>query len=78
MFDQDGRIAHAFICAAQEIAFENTRPSTIYKPVLFLDGEKWCALYGENLQDGVCGFGDSPAEAMKNFDKNWNSILGRK
>jgi len=22
----------------------------------------WCALYGDNLQDGVVGFGESPEE----------------
>ena len=33
----------------------------------------WCALYGDNLQDGVAGFGRSPEEAMADFDKNWKS-----
>ena len=28
------------------------------------DGDQWCALYGENLQEGVAGFGRTPAEAM--------------
>jgi hypothetical protein len=49
-----------------------------YKPRLFIDGDKWCALYGENLQDGVAGFGDSPAEAYNDFDINWGKKLGRK
>lgn len=34
-----------------------------------------CALYGDNLQDGVAGFGDSPALAMSDFDKSWISKL---
>lgn len=37
------------------------------------DGSKWCALYGPNIMEGVCGFGDTPAEAMSDFDKNWVS-----
>lgn len=50
-------------------------PSVLYRPRLFIDGNQWCALYGENLQDGVAGFGDSPAEAMLEFDRNWNKKL---
>lgn len=50
-------------------------PSAIYRPALSIDGNQWCALYGENLQDGVAGFGDSPAAAMWDFDKNWHAKL---
>jgi hypothetical protein len=38
-----------------------------------MDGNKWCALYGEDLQSGCCGFGDSPEEAMDAFDVEWKS-----
>jgi len=51
------------------------RPSAIFKPRLSIDGNQWCALYGENLQDGVAGFGDSPADAMWDFDKAWTKPL---
>ena len=30
-----------------------------------LDGDKWCALVGENLQEGVAGFGDTPTAAIR-------------
>ena len=43
-------------------------PSTHLKPRLFPDGDRWCALYGENLQDGLCGHGKTPEEAMADFD----------
>ncbi len=59
---------------SQEIsAVANTMraPSAIYRPKLSIDGDKWCALYGENLQDGVAGFGDSPCEACEDFDRMW-------
>jgi hypothetical protein len=52
-------------------AAEMCRPSTIHRPALSIDGNKWCALYGENLQDGVAGFGDSPDEAFRAFDAAW-------
>lgn len=50
-------------------------PSAIYRPALSIDGNHWCALYGENLMEGVAGFGDSPALAMAAFDKAWNEKL---
>ena len=52
---------------------EMTRPSVVYRPSLRLDGNKWMALYGADLMDGVAGFGDTPAEAMAAFDKAWAS-----
>lgn len=52
-----------------------TTPSVIWKPRLFIDGNQWCALFGEDLQSGVAGFGDSPAEAMWDFDKTWYAKL---
>lgn len=35
------------------------------------DGDKCFFLYGENLQEGVSGFGNSAHEAMINFNLNW-------
>lgn len=57
------------------VAYEMQRPSAIYKPNLSIDGDQWCALYGVDLMNGVAGFGDSPAKAMDNFDKEWNKTL---
>ena len=45
-----------------------TRPSVLYRPRVFLDGKAWCCLYGENIQEGVVAFGDTPEEAVSNFD----------
>lgn len=39
------------------------------KPKLMIDGDKWCCLYGDNLQDGVAGFGDTPIAAILEFNK---------
>ena len=54
-------------------ACEARRPFITLQPHtrIFIDGNQWCALYGENLQDGTAGFGDSPDAAMRDFDKNW-------
>lgn len=45
------------------------------RPRLFIDGNQWCALHGENLQDGVAGFGKSPDLAYRNFDLMWHEKL---
>lgn len=52
-------------------AFEHRRPCVLFKPSIYIDGDKWCALYGGNIQDGVAGFGDTPDKAMIDFDINW-------
>lgn len=36
------------------------------------DGDQWCWLYGDNLQEGIAGFGPSPAKAMCNFEIEFN------
>lgn len=51
------------------------RPSTRMRPSLSIDGNQWCALYGDNLQDGVAGFGDTPEAAFRDFDKAWHTPL---
>ncbi len=57
------------------VSYELRRPATLMRPRVYIDGNMWCALYGDNLQDGVAGFGPSPAEAMTDFDKNWHQPL---
>ena len=67
-------IGHYATMAAESIraaAGEYERPSVLFRPRIYVDGDKWCALYGDDLQSGVAGFGDSPAEAMANFDAHW-------
>jgi hypothetical protein len=38
-----------------------------YDFTLALDGDQWCALMGENLQEGIAGFGYSPKDACTAF-----------
>ncbi len=52
-------------------SYEMQRPSVLFKPVLSVDGNQWCALLGADLQSGIAGFGDSPDLAMRDFDKSW-------
>lgn len=63
----------AVIEAADSIRAAMTAPSVLYRPRLFPDGTMWCALFGENLHEGVAGFGATPHEAMHAFDAAWTS-----
>ena len=71
-------IAHEAFCAGQawqQAAAAHERPCVLWKPRLFIDGNQWCALFGENIQEGVVGFGDSPDAAMLEFDDTWRKKL---
>lgn len=79
LLPEDSNMAAQAICHAAQMTQETIRqaisqyerPSAVYKPKLFKDGNKWCALLGGNIQDGVCGFGDTPSDAMWEFDIAW-------
>ena len=71
-------LAHAALNEIQHHYDCLNEPFTQYRPRMFPDGNQWCALYGENLQEGVAGFGDTPADAVTDFNKNWlNQRLGK-
>ena len=40
------------------------------KPTFSKDGNQFCFLYGDNLQEGVAGFGDTIWKAMQDFERN--------
>lgn len=61
-----GQVAEEF----KAVAYELQRPFILIKPKVFIDGDRWCALYGE-----VAGFGESPDKASYDFDINWNKKL---
>ena len=71
---REANVGHYAMQAAESVrqsAAEYERPSVVMRPKLYPDGNAWCALYGENLQEGVAAFGGSPAEAMRAFDIAW-------
>jgi len=73
--DAVGNACERIARRGEDAAAEYARPSTVLRPRLSIDGDKWCALHGENLQDGVAGFGDSPSEAYFDFDREWHTKL---
>lgn len=42
---------------------------------LSLDGNQWCCLVGENLQEGVAFFADTPYEAIRGLTKSGGAEL---
>lgn len=53
-------------------AYEMQRPSVLYRPTMEPKGLKWCAYYGEvDGSEWIFGTGDTPAEAMADFDRAW-------
>lgn len=43
----------------------------VVRPPVYPDGDQWCALYGADLQVGVAGFGDTPDQAVRAFNRAW-------
>lgn len=72
-------IGHYFQQACYELqnsAVEHGRPCVVFKPTLTQDGNAWLAVLGD-LPTGVVGCGDSPAQAMAAFDKNWYEVIAK-
>lgn len=71
-------IAHAAGMTQETIRYVASsyeRPSVLFRPKLSVDGDQWCAMYGDDLQSGVAGFGNSPSKAMDDFDRAWCATL---
>ncbi len=47
------------------------RPSVFLKPQLIIHNNKWCAWFGESIENGIAGYGKTPTEAFHNFDSNF-------
>ena len=70
-------ISHAaLMCqvSIQQVVAGYGEPSVVYKPRIFKDGDSWCCLLGENIQEGVCGFGDTPSLATQDFNNLWYGL----
>jgi len=58
-----------------QMLLDRLPPHIIYQSDISIDGDCWSVLWGMNIQDGVAGFGKSPAAAMAEFDKAWYARL---
>lgn len=62
------QVGQSAMVLCQEIASYHATWVAVLKPTLSKDGNMWCALYGDNLQVGVAGFGETPAKAFIAFE----------
>ena len=67
------QLQHHVAEMASNVAAEYSRPSVVYRPVLSMDGDQWCLLYGVDLASGIAGFGDTPEKAAQDFDNAWRN-----
>jgi hypothetical protein len=67
MFDRHSQLGEAQLSAAVEAQEYNLVALLGLAP--YPDGNSWCVLWGANLQDGVCGFGDTPYMAVIDFNR---------
>lgn len=72
MMDED-HVIQARLTAAIEAQEYNL--VAVLKPRITIDDNQWCVLYGEDLQNGVAGFGDTPYLAVLAFNKEWHRAL---
>ena len=42
-----------------------------------VDGNQFCFLFGDDLQNGVAGFGETAALAAADFSKNWYNFKAK-
>ena len=45
------------------------------KPVIYNDGDAYCCVSGPNAVEGIFGCGDSPADALKDWEKSYQKVL---
>lgn len=62
------QFGHAAESLANQIAGYHATWFAVLKPKVTKDGDMWCALYGDNLMEGVAGFGETPAKALLDFE----------
>lgn len=62
------RVGQAAETCANAIEAFHATWGAVLKPNLSKDGDMWCAMHGENLQEGVSGFGTNPAKALMAFE----------
>lgn len=73
-YDMDTLVVHlrdAFAYLERQKEQKPTAEEVLIRAGLkpFKDGNQWCVLVGDNIQEGVCGFGDTIEDALYEFLK---------
>lgn len=54
---------------------EHTNAAQALRPVVYVEGDKYCCLLGPNPRDGVFGCGNTPDEALNNWEQHLKDRL---
>lgn len=65
------RLCHETIMFVHERAYELNRPFMRYGARVYQDGNAFCCCLGDYTPNAIAGFGDTPDEACREFDKAW-------
>ncbi len=57
------------------VKVEYTGAAVALQPTVFVEGDSYCCLLGPDPETGVFGCGDTPDEALKDWDKNLRKRL---
>ena len=60
------------LVAEQRAAERRSLWAVILGLVPHQDGDQYCVLWGENLQEGIAAFGKSPSAALRAFEVEMN------
>lgn len=73
MTDHSIEVSKQLTWLREDITWAMTKPSVLYQLSLkiSIDGDMYCVLLGEDLVQGVAGFGPTLEAAMKDFDKRF-------
>lgn len=63
-------IEHEARMYAEQLKIDYTLFS-ILRPKFGKDGNQWFVLHGENIQEGICGFGDTLHDAIVDFNSDF-------
>jgi len=55
----------------ENLLIEQQSPFFKLKPKLYRNGSQWCVLYGDNIMENLCGFGNTPNEAAIDFNTHF-------
>jgi len=71
MDDSSLRVLESQEIVNTQLRQQETMLVSMLKPKFGVDGNQYYYLYGDNLQEGIAGFGDSAYHAMLDFNRNF-------
>jgi len=51
-----------------QVAWRQMKWAVVLGARIYLDGDQWCVLHGDNMMTGIFGCGDTPEKAIEDFE----------